>query len=252
MYRLVQTSSIDQNAETPAELMQLIMQTFQLTWDPCPPNYTVDGLTRQWVPGAFVNPPFKESKQWLHKAQSEKTYAVFLLPLVKLHCQFMETIWSSIDGISLLPRLIKFKNYKKPLNKAMTLLSMNCPVVPITPITCYAYCWLGLVNRTMAGLVEELKGHDVTIVQDHPSQSLPYLLQKKQFIIIMPSRLDLLVLRKNLHVLSEIFFCPTVKAHHADKDNLWIPPIVITKGIQIASQLRGLHEHKIPVRILQW
>lgn len=246
MYKQTQTSSLDQAAETPPEIMQFIMQQFRLSWDPCPPNYTIDGLSRSWATGAFVNPPFKQCKQWLQKAQAEGTYSVFLLPVTKLHCRYMRSIWPCIAHLTVLSELITFKNYKKPLNKSMALLSINFSSQTTT--SGYAYYWEQLPCRTMDGLRAALVGFDVTVITTKPSRVLPALLRRSQFVIIMPSRLDLLVLRRQLNQLDEIIFCPTIKADPLDKDNLWIPPIILTRGVQIASALVGLHPHRIPLQ----
>ena len=249
MYRRNQTSSIDQNAQTPPAIMQFIMDRFGLTWDPCPPNYTIDGLSRDWAPGAYVNPPFKHCRQWLRKAQSEGSYAVFLLPATKLHCRDMESIWPCIGYMTLLSDLITFQNYSKPLNKAMTLLSLNCHPPPGVSHHCHAYYWSQLKNRTIDGLMSALQTFDPVLVTARPSQQLPALLQQERFVILMPSRLDLKSVRQNLHLLTEIIFCPNVKQKAEDKDTLWIPPIILTRGCQIATLLEGMHQHPIPV---QW
>lgn len=247
MYKVTQTSSIDQNAETPTEIMHFIMNKFDLTWDPCPPNFKIDGLRCQWREGAFVNPPFKHCKDWLAKAQSEQTYAVFLLPAIKLHCRNMEQIWPSIGGITLLTDLITFKNYKKPLNKAMTLLSMNCPSVPAS---CQAFYWSQVHTRTIEGLMTTLRPFNPTLITSRPSQQVPPILTKEQFVVLMPSRLDLKAIRDNASMLTEIIFCPTVRGREDDKDNLWIPPIILTKNVRIAASLQGMHPHQIPVQYL--
>lgn len=249
MYKKNQTSSNDQNAETPPLLMKQIMENFSLSWDPCPPNYSICGLKRTWKPGVYVNPPFRETKHWVKKAYNEGVYTVFLLPVPKLHRRFMEQHWRAVTSISLFPTLIKFVNYKKPLNKAMALITFygNSP----KPSTCHAFSWLGLKNRTMKGIIGVLSHWPVHVITKQSSKTIPPIFKHNQFIILSPSRLDLKIIRKNLHRFTEIIFCPTVKNHESDTDNMWLPPIILTAGYKIHDKLPGLSQHTVPVHILQ-
>ena len=39
--------------------------------DPCPYQYTVDGLLSDWPPVSFVNPPFSDLAQWSRKIDEQ-------------------------------------------------------------------------------------------------------------------------------------------------------------------------------------
>ena len=249
MYRINQTSSIDQNAQTPASLMEYIMTEFGLSWDPCPPNYSICGLTRPWRPGAYVNPPFRAAKYWVKKAYTEHVYAVFLLPVSKLHRRFMEQHWCAVTSISLFPTLIKFVNYNKPLNKAMALIAFYG--THTKPSNCQAFSWLGLKNRSMQGIINALDQWPIHVITKQPSKTIPPIFEQDKFIILAPSRIDLKFIRENLHQLTQIIFCPTVKKHKSDVDNMWLPPIILTAGYKIHNKLPGLSKHSVPVHVIQ-
>lgn len=70
--------------KTPKAVYQILDAEFQFDHDPCPPKYTVDGLTSDWGGSNYVNPPYgKELPKWIKKGFEEwkkgKT-VVFLIP----------------------------------------------------------------------------------------------------------------------------------------------------------------------------
>jgi len=247
-FRKSQTTSIDQCAETPPGLMRNIYKDFGLKWDPCPPNYQVDGLTRKWRSGAYVNPPFKDTRKWLAKAQSEKTYAVFLIPFMKLHRQFITPLWVSISAVWVFSSLVKFTGYNRPLNKAIALVSVNKVKGPIDRLICQLYSWVHMKDRTMAAVMAKLTHYapDAVLVLSNPSKSLPPLLEKDKFVVLGPARLDLKWIRDHLHIFDEIIICPTLKMNKSDKENQWLPSIILVKGVRIAKHL-DVHAHSVPV-----
>src|SRR5258708_29969567 len=72
------------NWKTPRAVYQVLDTEFNFDHDPCPVNYTVDGLTTEWGGANYVNPPYGlEIPKWIAKGFSEwqkgKT-VVFLIP----------------------------------------------------------------------------------------------------------------------------------------------------------------------------
>lgn len=70
--------------KTPKVVYQMLDAEFQFDHDPCPPNYTVDGLLSEWGQSNFVNPPYgRELPKWIGKGYEQwelgKT-VVFLIP----------------------------------------------------------------------------------------------------------------------------------------------------------------------------
>jgi len=76
-------TSVDQNWRTPSKVYEDLNSEFHFTFDPCPPNPTFNGLEVEWGTSNFVNPPYKQVKDWLKKGYEEwqkgKT-VVFLIP----------------------------------------------------------------------------------------------------------------------------------------------------------------------------
>jgi hypothetical protein len=246
-FRKSQTTSKDQSAETPSLLMKALYKDFKLSWDPCPSVFVVDGLTRDWIAGAYVNPPFQDTNKWLDKAKLEQTYSLFLIPFSKLHRQFMKRTWESVRAIWLFSSLITFKTYNKPLNTAMALVSMNECHGPKNVPLCHMYSWIKMKTRTLSAIVEILEKHaPVDLVLSDPAKTLPSLLQQRQFVVVAPSRMDLKWIRQHLAIFDEIILCPTVKIHKTDKNNLWMPSIILVKGMQIAKHV-DVDPHSVPV-----
>lgn len=79
----VHFSSLRPDWKTPKAVYQILDAEFSFDHDPCPPSYTVDGLTSEWGKSNYVNPPYNQLKAWLKKGYEEwrkgKT-VVFLIP----------------------------------------------------------------------------------------------------------------------------------------------------------------------------
>lgn len=80
----VHFSSLRMDWKTPRATYESLDAEFHFDHDPCPPNYTVDGLKSEWGWVNFVNPPYgRELPKWIEKGYQEylkgKT-VVFLIP----------------------------------------------------------------------------------------------------------------------------------------------------------------------------
>ena len=80
----VHFSSQRMDWKTPKAVYQVLDSEFHFDHDPCPPKYTIDGLTSSWGICNYVNPPYgKELAKWIKKGYEEyqlgKT-VVFLIP----------------------------------------------------------------------------------------------------------------------------------------------------------------------------
>lgn len=76
-------SSKKQDWTTPQELYDELNAEFHFDFDPCPTVKYWNGLYIEWGKSNFVNPPYKEIKEWIKKGYEEwrkgKT-VVFLTP----------------------------------------------------------------------------------------------------------------------------------------------------------------------------
>ena len=73
---------------TPPELLRKFRAEFGELYDPCPyPRPLMyDGLTDEWGPVSYVNPPFKGPTAWVRKAileQSKGKTVIFVFPIDK-------------------------------------------------------------------------------------------------------------------------------------------------------------------------
>lgn len=77
----VHFSQITDCWNTPKLLYENLNKEFNFDFDPCPENYTVDGLTIEWGESNFVNPPYSKLKDWCKKAyeQQQKGKTVVML-----------------------------------------------------------------------------------------------------------------------------------------------------------------------------
>jgi len=116
----------NQYAQTPDSLYDYMRDVLQLeltTFDPCPANPTFDGLAEdtRWVAASnqtlYVNPPFKETKEWIRKGFAELdrgacSQIAFLLPC-RTCAPWFETLIGRCSDV-LIPSDVTFKGYKEP------------------------------------------------------------------------------------------------------------------------------------------
>lgn len=78
-------TSMSQEWRTPRAFYQALNSEFDFDFDPCPTetDYALDGLSCDWGDRNFVNPPFKDIKEWIRKGYREHLKGkavVFLIP----------------------------------------------------------------------------------------------------------------------------------------------------------------------------
>lgn len=76
-------SSLKQDWRTPAALYKELDKEFNFNFDPCPSDPNFDGLNIDWKDRNFVNPPYKNIKDWIKKGYEEYKkgkLVVFLIP----------------------------------------------------------------------------------------------------------------------------------------------------------------------------
>jgi site-specific DNA-methyltransferase (adenine-specific) len=64
-------TSLCQTWKTPKHTYEQLDAEFHFDHDPCPPDFSVDGLKSEWGRCSFVNPPFKTIALWVAKAYGE-------------------------------------------------------------------------------------------------------------------------------------------------------------------------------------
>lgn len=113
------------NIETPTYLKSFIYAKFNITHDPCPLNYTVDGLTTDWGTCNFVNPPFSKIGAWLKKGFSEwtqfKRKSVFLITVRTSSKYWRIHVANKVDHIIFFDKGLAFKGFDKPLPVSLCL-----------------------------------------------------------------------------------------------------------------------------------
>jgi hypothetical protein len=65
----------------------------------------MDGLAQHWVGKVWMNPPFSQSKIWVHKFIDHGN-GIALLPTSK--AKWFQEIWQIVDGVVVLPYNLKF------------------------------------------------------------------------------------------------------------------------------------------------
>jgi hypothetical protein len=112
---------------TPSWIFEKLSLTFDL--DPAHPSFQTnvpvkqyytkedDGLNREWFGRIWMNPPFSESKLWVHKFMAHKN-GIALLPFAK--SAWMVEIWAHCDGVVPLPYNIRF-DYEGKTNGSIFL-----------------------------------------------------------------------------------------------------------------------------------
>lgn len=115
----VHTRGFNQNAETPDKVINIIAHLLGTRdwFDPCPASPTEDGLLSQWNTINYVNPPFRDAKEWILKAISEQnarnSRSLFLIPARTCTAYFYDLIFKHAHTIIFMLNRIRFKGYKR-------------------------------------------------------------------------------------------------------------------------------------------
>jgi len=90
------------NWATPKEVYDILNKEFNFDFDPCPLNYTIDGLSVSWGKSNFINPPYsrKLKEGFIKKAFEESKngkLCVMLLPVSTSTKIFHEIIYPNAE-----------------------------------------------------------------------------------------------------------------------------------------------------------
>jgi site-specific DNA-methyltransferase (adenine-specific) len=113
---------------TPPALLTWIQKNYGQTFDPCPINPTVDGLTIDWPDRNYVNPPYSEISVWAKKAYEEylKGRFVAFLCFVRTDTQYFHNYLVHCSTIYLFEGRLRFGDGKG----SATFPSMLCVFDP--------------------------------------------------------------------------------------------------------------------------
>lgn len=108
-------------AKTPAPIVNYVMEEFGCNYDPCPENYVPggpipDGLATDWSGVAYVNPPQSQCQAWVTKAVEEQAKghpSVLLVPFNAKSCYWKEIVYPNVNEIRILTCPIRFENHTK-------------------------------------------------------------------------------------------------------------------------------------------
>ena len=256
-YRGNQTSAKDQDAQTPPWLLRAVSDRVfggRPLFDPCPPNWETCGLARTWRSPAYVNPPFSSALRWLLKASHERVHAVVLLPLHKLQRSYFAPVREMVRRVWLLRELVKFRGYKKPLNKAVVLVEFGGEeeteeteetenaegrtreIMWWTPSSELAEEAWRAVREAVPSAVR---------VDSWPSKAVPAIVARESYCVFMPSRLDLQCIRHNLDRVDLVVLGPYLRPT-AGAPRRWTPSMVIARGESEVRSLRALGGTRVP------
>ena len=100
---------------TPDRVFEIIEKEFYVKksemFDPCPENFTIDGLKIKWKRWNFVNPPYTLLNQFVKKAIDETNHAITIMLLpAKTDQQFFHDLLEKNYKIVWIRKRLKFKN----------------------------------------------------------------------------------------------------------------------------------------------
>jgi hypothetical protein len=114
--------------KTPKAVYDMLDNEFHFDHDPCPPNYTVDGLTSDWGKSNFVNPPYgSELKKWIKKGYEESLKGktvVMLIPSRTDTIAWHEYVMKAKE-IRFIKGRLKFDDQKNPAPFPSAIIIFN-------------------------------------------------------------------------------------------------------------------------------
>ena len=115
---------------TPSYILEPLRREFGAMYDPCPlqPNWDAavhkDGLTTEWGPVSFVNPPFSKTAKFLRKAHEQWCQNKTIVFLMKTQSVSTKAYGKYSKGAELriLTGRVVFPGYETPLLSPILLL----------------------------------------------------------------------------------------------------------------------------------
>lgn len=126
---------IHDNWETPNYLIEELTKEFGLMFDPCPLDYSINGLDIEWSNVNFINPPYnrKDKELFINKAYEESKkgkVCVMLLPVSTSTKIFHEIIYPNTE-IRFLKGRVKFKGINTKGEKVDNKCGMHDSMIVI-------------------------------------------------------------------------------------------------------------------------
>lgn len=128
---------------TPNWILKWIRATFGEFHDPCPLDWTPEGeipcgLTSEWKPFNYVNPPYRDAMKWLNKGYEEAKQgkrSLFLVPLRITSKYFRQYVCERASKVWLMVGRVRFKGYEKGIPQTICLVLYEKKEDPDKPAT---------------------------------------------------------------------------------------------------------------------
>jgi hypothetical protein len=131
-YKSCVTRGKDQLAQTPVVLYESQCRLFfppevllHEVYDPCPSNPTVDGLHTSWKAYNYVNPPFRDLKQWVLKALEENVPSIMIMPVRSSTVYVHRMLLPNSNGVVFWLNRIIFPPHKTPIPLPMMSVGLG-------------------------------------------------------------------------------------------------------------------------------
>src|SRR5882762_7242933 len=116
--------------KTPKAVYQILNAEFNFDHDPCPTNYTVDGLKSEWGTTNFVNPPYgRELPKWVAKGyeQVQLGKTVVLLIPSRTDTRWWHDYCMKADEIRFIKGRLKFEGavFNAPFPSVIVIFKAN-------------------------------------------------------------------------------------------------------------------------------
>lgn len=115
-YSKLMWSTDNQQAQTPREVWEILEQEFGKMHDPCPPNYTINGLVSEWKSVNYINPPYNECGAWMEKVVTEYKKGkkcICLIPARSHTNWFHEWVIPYVTELRFVQNGVRFVGYKR-------------------------------------------------------------------------------------------------------------------------------------------
>jgi len=115
-YSKLMWSNDNQQAQTPPEVWEVLEQEFGKMYDPCPPNYSVNGLVSEWQSVNYVNPPYNECGTWMEKVVIEYQKGkkcICLIPARSHTNWFHQWVIPYVTELRFVQNGVRFVGYKR-------------------------------------------------------------------------------------------------------------------------------------------